>query len=59
MATAPDDSHDPIVYPAALIKGARNPAAAQMFLKFLAGADAQAIFAKHGFLAAEKQPGTN
>lgn len=59
VATAPDDSHDPIVYPAALIKGAKNPAAAQMFLKFLAGADAQAIFAKHGFLAAEKQPGTN
>jgi molybdate transport system substrate-binding protein len=59
VATAPADSHDPIVYPAALIKGAKNPAAAQMLLKFLAGADAQAIFAKHGFLAAEKQPGTN
>jgi molybdate transport system substrate-binding protein len=59
VATAPADSHDPIVYPAALIKGAKNPAAAQMFLKSLTGSDARAIFAKHGFLPVENQAGTN
>src|SRR6202041_2377490 len=30
VATAPADAHDPIVYPAAVIKGAHNAAAAQM-----------------------------
>jgi molybdate transport system substrate-binding protein len=59
VATAPADSHDPIVYPAALIKGAKNPAAAQIFLAFLTGADARQIFVKHGFLPAENKAATN
>jgi molybdate transport system substrate-binding protein len=59
VATAPADSHDPLIYPAALIKGSKNPAAAQMFLVFLTGVDAQAIFAKNGFLPAENQAGMN
>jgi molybdate transport system substrate-binding protein len=59
VATAPADAHDPIVYPAAVIKGAQNAAAAQMFLTFLASADARSIFSKHGFLPAENQAGTN
>jgi molybdate transport system substrate-binding protein len=59
VATAPADAHDPIVYPAAVIKGAHNAAAAQMFLTFLASADARGIFSKHGFLPAENQAGTN
>jgi molybdate transport system substrate-binding protein len=43
----PPDSHPPIVYPAAALKGAK-PGAAQ-FLEFLGSARARAIFEKHGF----------
>ena len=45
----PNDSHAPIVYPAALVSGA-PPAAAEL-LAFLAGPEGAAIFAVHGFSA--------
>ncbi len=44
----PDASHPPIIYPAALIAGRPNAAAAA-FLRFLAGPKAAAIFAHYGF----------
>jgi molybdate transport system substrate-binding protein len=44
----PDDSHKPIVYPIALVKDAKPEARA--LLDFLSGKDAQAIFAKAGFV---------
>lgn len=47
VATFPEDLHPKIVYPAALIKGA-GPAAAA-YLTFLASAEAQALFMRHGF----------
>ncbi|ANU08761.1 molybdate ABC transporter substrate-binding protein [Paraurantiacibacter namhicola] len=47
----PPGSHPPIRYPAAMIAGSDN-AAARGFLAFLASADGQAIFAKHGFAPA-------
>jgi len=53
VARAPENSHDPIVYPAAVVKGSRNPEAARAFLAFLEGEEARAVFAKYGFLAAE------
>lgn len=43
----PADSHPPIVYPAAAIKGARAGSAA--FLEFLGGSAARRVFEKHGF----------
>jgi molybdate transport system substrate-binding protein len=43
----PADSHPPIVYPAAAIKGARRDAV--QFLKFLSDGEARRIFVKHGF----------
>jgi molybdate transport system substrate-binding protein len=43
----PADSHPPIVYPVAAVKGAKPEA--QAFLAFLAGAKARAIFERHGF----------
>jgi len=43
----PDDSHPPILYPAALLKGASPGAAA--FLRFAEGAEAKAIFERYGF----------
>ena len=43
----PDGSHPPIVYPAAVLRGAR-PGAREL-LGFLASPPAQAIFGRHGF----------
>jgi molybdate transport system substrate-binding protein len=49
VATAPANSHDPVIYPAAVIKDSKKPAAARAFLDFLSGARASAIFKKYGF----------
>jgi molybdate transport system substrate-binding protein len=43
----PPDSHPPIVYPAAVLKGARQGGAA--LLDFLSRPQSRAIFEKHGF----------
>jgi molybdate transport system substrate-binding protein len=43
----PADTHPPIVYPVAALKGARPGAAA--FLEFLSRPQSRAIFEKHGF----------
>lgn len=47
VATFPETSHKPIIYPAALIKGARPGAAS--FLAFLRAPAARALFEKAGF----------
>jgi molybdate transport system substrate-binding protein len=44
----PDNTHPPIVYPAALTKDAKP--AAQAFLNYLEGPQARAIFTKAGFI---------
>lgn len=44
----PEDSHEPITYPAALIKGAAAPAAS--FLAWLRSAEAAPYFQKQGFI---------
>jgi molybdate transport system substrate-binding protein len=49
VATAPEDSHSPVIYPAAAIKSSKEPAEAKRFLDFLAGAKAQGVFEKYGF----------
>jgi molybdate transport system substrate-binding protein len=49
VAEAPENSHDPIVYPVAQIKGSRNRSAARGFMAFLRSATARAIFERHGF----------
>lgn len=54
VTTAPAGSHDPIVYPAAVLKDSQNVAAAHAFLEFLSSPDARAIFTKFGFTAPEK-----
>jgi len=48
VAEFPDNTHQPIVYPAALTRDARP--AAQGFLDYLSGAEANAIFSKTGFV---------
>ncbi|MGH9575225.1 MAG: molybdate ABC transporter substrate-binding protein [Candidatus Acidiferrales bacterium] len=52
-ATAPEDSHDPIIYPVAVLKDAKNIEAAKSFVAFLSSPAAQSIFEKYGFSPAE------
>jgi molybdate transport system substrate-binding protein len=52
VATAPAKSHSPVIYPAAVIKASKNPAAARAFLDFLAGPRGRAVFQKYGFTLA-------
>lgn len=49
VAAAPANSHRPIVYPMAEIKGSQNDAAVRSFFAFLESQAAQAIFRKYGF----------
>lgn len=49
-ATAPEDSHSPVVYPAAVIKTSKNAAGAKAFLDFLAGEKARTAFQRYGFI---------
>ncbi len=53
LATAPDGSHAPIVYPAAVLTGTKNQKAAEEFLAYLAGPEGKAVFEKHGFVMAK------
>jgi len=52
VATAPESTHDQIVYPVAVVKGSRNEEASRRFAEFLRSPTAQAIFVKHGFTIA-------
>lgn len=49
VATAPEGSHKPAVYPAAVLKGAANAKAAKAFLDYLSTPAAAAVFEKIGF----------
>lgn len=51
-ATFPDQTHPPILYPAAVV-AASNNADAQGFVEFLSGGEAKAIFKKDGFKVLE------
>jgi molybdate transport system substrate-binding protein len=52
VAVAPDSTHDPIVYPAAVIKTSQNGVTARNFIEYLSRPEAQVIFVKHGFTIA-------
>jgi molybdate transport system substrate-binding protein len=49
VATAPEATHDPIVYPVAVIAGRPGEEAARRFAQYLGTPAAQAIFQKYGF----------
>lgn len=49
VAAAPPGSHQPIVFPGAVLKEAKQPKAAEAFLEYLSGPDAAKIFQKYGF----------
>jgi molybdate transport system substrate-binding protein len=55
VASAPPGSHPPIVYPAALVVGARP--AARDYLDFLSGSVAAEVLRRHGFTAPAAYPG--
>lgn len=52
VATAPDDSHLPILYPVALLKDSKSPQPARALLDALESSDSLNTFEKYGFLAA-------
>lgn len=54
VGTLPENSHPPIVYPAALTKDAKPFAKA--FLDYLDGPDARAVFRKDGFVILGERP---
>lgn len=49
-ATAPEGSHQPVVYPAAILAATKQPKAAEEFLAYLYGAESKTIFEKYGFV---------
>lgn len=51
VGPAPPGTHEPVVYPAAVVARTREPEAARRFLEFLAGAQAQAKLREFGFAA--------
>ena len=50
VATAPAGSHQPVLYPAAILASSKNVKAAEEFMVFLSSPDGKAIFEKHGFV---------
>lgn len=53
VAEAPEGSHAPVIYPAAVVEGSKNAPAAQAFLDYLSGDAARELFAEAGFAMAE------
>lgn len=52
VATAPESTHDPIVYPVAAVSSGHQEDAAREFVEYLNSAPAKAIFEKRGFTIA-------
>ena len=52
-AVVSEDSHSPIVYPAAVIAGSGQEDFAWKLVEYLRGAEAREVFAKYGFAAEE------
>jgi len=52
-ADAPAGSHAPVVYPAAVLKGAKDAQAAKAFLAYLSAPEAVGVFEKIGFIMAK------
>lgn len=49
VAVAPEDSHAPVIYPVAILKGTQNAAAAKAFVAFLLSSQGQSKFEQFGF----------
>ena len=55
LASIPEESYSPIVYPAAAVGRSRHLEAAQKFLLFLQGDEATEAFQRHGFLPQNRE----
>ena len=53
IAIAPDDSHKPVIYPAAVIKDSKNVDESKKFLEFTSSDSVKKIFEKYGFTVIE------
>jgi molybdate transport system substrate-binding protein len=49
IAAAPEASHKPVVYPIAVVKGAKNEADAKAFISLVLSPEGKKILQKHGF----------
>lgn len=49
VATAPADSHSPVIYPVSVLARTEYPAEAQAFVDFLFTPEASAVFEQYGF----------
>lgn len=49
VATAPAESHSPIIYPVAVIKDSKNSEVAKDFIQFLSSQQSKAVFEQYGF----------
>lgn len=49
VTEAPQGSHSPVIYPAAVMKASENQEVAQAFLKFLLTEEAEGVFEKYGY----------
>lgn len=52
VATAPESTHDPIIYPVAVVKGGHSEEAARQLVDYLGSPAALAVFQKYGFTIA-------
>jgi molybdate transport system substrate-binding protein len=50
VATAPEDSHSPVIYPIAVLQDSANPQAAKKLEDFLFTFEAQTMFKEYGFI---------
>jgi len=50
IATAPEDSHSPVIYPVAVIKDSDTPEIGKELIEFLTTEEAQAVFEDYGFV---------
>jgi molybdate transport system substrate-binding protein len=54
VATAPEQLHDPIIYPLAIVSASRHQTTAQTYIKFLRSSQAISVFRQYGFGIAER-----
>lgn len=50
VAMAPDQTHQPIIYPGAVLKETKHPQAAKEYVEFLSSSQAQKTFRQYGFI---------
>ncbi|HQO77733.1 MAG TPA: extracellular solute-binding protein, partial [Thermodesulfobacteriota bacterium] len=53
-ASAPETSHQPIIYPVAVVKGSKNEQTARMFVSFVLSEAGGKILEKNGFKPVQK-----